>query len=97
LTTSTPTSGGSSGTTAAGAAGTDGTVDAGFNENGELLGSEVTSGASAVGAPFTLAEPAWGSSNSLMLFAGILVIAVAVLPPLLWRRLGRLDNRVGAK
>lgn len=97
LTTSTPTSGGSSGTTAAGAAGTDGTVDAGFNENGELLGSEVISGASAVGAPFTLAEPAWGSSNSLMLFAGILVIAVAVLPPLLWRRLGRLDNRAGTK
>jgi phosphate transport system substrate-binding protein len=77
--------------TAAGAAanaGTAGKAATGvYDANGALISGSTSGGALAVGSPFTLAETGWGASQSTMLFAGFLLVAAAVLPPLFWSRL----------
>jgi len=77
---------------AAGAGG----VTASYDENGALISGAGISGA-AVAAPFTLVDSAWGAGQSTMLFAGILLLAASVLPPLLWPRLKRNTTKVVAK
>ena len=77
----------------------DGSVT-GVDGSGDSLGSSTGNGGSlgtAVAAPFTLRQDSWGSSQTLMLFAGILLVAAAVLPPLLWRRFSRPFGRGGNK
>jgi len=70
-------------------AGTDGTTT---ELGGELTGGSGSLGSNAVGAPFELAEQGWGAPQSLMLFAGLLLVGVAILPPLLWRRFSSLKK-----
>ena len=109
----TPTSGTGTGGTATGgdpaaeaAAGdattlTDSTA-AVYDENGALVSGGTAGGASgvvgnAVASPFTLADSGWGVQQGVMLFAGILLIGLAVLPPMLWRRLKPLVSKVSGK
>lgn len=94
--TATSSTSGSSGTNSTGAdgTGTDGT-DGGFGDS--VNSGDGTTVSAAGAAPYTLADPGWGSSQSLMLGAGVLVVAAAVVPPLLWRRLGRSGSRAGAR
>ncbi|KFF59448.1 phosphate ABC transporter substrate-binding protein [Cryobacterium sp. MLB-32] len=108
----TPTSGtGTGGTAASGdpaadaaaaAAGTGAVDTAVYDENGALISGGTAGGAAgvsgtAVASPFTLAEAGWGSQQAVMLFAGILLIGAAVLPPVLWRRLKPLVAKAGRK
>ncbi|WP_233198445.1 phosphate ABC transporter substrate-binding protein PstS [Cryobacterium sp. Y50] len=78
---------GSVASTAAPASATTG-VTASYDENGTLISGTGISGA-AVAAPFTLASSAWGAGQSTMLFAAVLLLAAALLPPLIWPRLKR--------
>ena len=96
-------SGGSAAGGAAGATGAAGAAGAGaaggtagaaggaavYDANGALVsgGTSGVSGALAAASPFTLPDSGWGASQSIMLFAGALLVVAAVLPPLLWRRL----------
>ncbi|GEP27908.1 phosphate ABC transporter substrate-binding protein PstS [Cryobacterium levicorallinum] len=81
---------------AAGAAGAAAGVTASYDENGALISGTGISG-SAVASPFTLASSAWGSGQSTMLFAAVLLLAAALLPPLIWPRLKRTPAKVVAK
>lgn len=74
---------------AAGAAGAAGAA-AVYDANGALVSggsAGSVSGALAAASPFTLPDSGWGASQSIMLFAGALLVVAAVLPPLFWRRL----------
>jgi len=70
------------------AAGADGAL---YDANGALISGAASGG--AVSSPFTLADSVFGPQQFVMLFAGILVVAVIALPPVLSRRL----KRAGAK
>ena len=99
LTTPTATAGGTTTTAGGAATNPDGSVT-GVDGSGDSLGSSSSNGGSlgtAVAAPFSLHENSWGSSQFLMLFAGVLLISAAVLPPLLWRRFSRPFGRGGNK
>ena len=87
----------------AAAAGTADAAAAVYDENGALV-SGGTGGAaatgvagSAVASPFTLADNGWGAQQSIMLFAGALLVGSAVLPPVLWRRLKPRGAKAGTK
>ncbi|WP_241985070.1 MULTISPECIES: phosphate ABC transporter substrate-binding protein PstS [unclassified Cryobacterium] len=95
---------GAAATTAnAGAAGTGDAAAAVYDENGALVsggtGGTASTGVagSAVASPFTLADNGWGAQQSIMLFAGVLLIGSAVLPPVLWRRLKPRGPKAGTK
>lgn len=61
----------------------------------DATGALVSGGSSggAVSSPFTLADGGFGSGQFVMLFAGILVVAAVVLPPVLSGRLKRADGK----
>lgn len=85
------------GTAAAGAAGA---VPASYDENGALIAGGAAGTAvagTAVASPFTLAATDWGTQQSIMLFAGALLLGAAVLPPLFWRRLKPRGATAGTK
>ncbi|TFB84175.1 phosphate ABC transporter substrate-binding protein PstS [Cryobacterium algoricola] len=71
-----------------------------YDENGALV-SGGTGGTgvagTAVAAPFALADNGWGAQQSIMLFAGVLLVGSAVLPPVLWRRLKPRVAKAGIK
>ena len=66
-----------------------------YDENGALVSTVGATATGVVGtaiaAPFTLAEGGWGAQQSIMLVAGLLLLAAAVLPPVL---AGRFKPRV---
>lgn len=86
--------GGSASTSGAGVAEAVDTVDgtvaatASYDENGGLITGTGVAGA-AVASPYTLVDSGWGAQQSTMLFAAALLIAAAVLPPLVWPRVRR--------
>ena len=90
LTTPTTTSNTGSSSTATDGASTDGS----FVAEGSFTGGS-SLGSNAVAAPFDLPDETWGGPQFLMLFAGALLIVVAVLPPLLWRRFTALSKGGG--
>ncbi len=98
LTTPTTTSGGggSSSTNAPTGNADDGSDGTGFDSDGNAV-SNNASGGTAVAAPYTLPDAGWGAPQFLMLFAGALLVGVAVLPPLLWRRFGRVAAKERGK
>jgi phosphate ABC transporter phosphate-binding protein len=83
-------------TTGTAVATTDGTAtsalgEATYDENGALIAGGVSGG--AVSSPFTLGDDGFGTPQYIMLFAGILVIAAVVLPPVFSRRLKKLGSK----
>jgi phosphate transport system substrate-binding protein len=66
--------------------------DALYDENGVLLAGSASLGG-AVSSPFTLDEPGFGSTQLIMLFSGVLVVAAIVLPPVLSKRLKRAGGK----
>ncbi|WP_241982460.1 phosphate ABC transporter substrate-binding protein PstS [Cryobacterium sp. HLT2-28] len=94
----TPISGSGVGGSADGAADAVGAADAAaaagapvtaasYDENGALISGGTAVAGAAVASPFTLADTGWSAQQSIMLFAGILLVAASVLPPVFWRRL----------
>ncbi|MCI4659421.1 phosphate ABC transporter substrate-binding protein PstS [Cryobacterium zhongshanensis] len=83
------------GTAAVGAAGSV------YDENGALIsgGGAGSTGVvgTAVASPFSLADNGWGVQQSIMLFAGVLLVGSAVLPPVLWRRLKPRGAKAGSR
>ncbi|TFC31698.1 phosphate ABC transporter substrate-binding protein PstS [Cryobacterium sp. TMT2-18-3] len=82
------------------AAGPTDAVAAVYDENGALVSAGGTGSGvvgNAVASPFTLPDTGWGAQQGIMLFAGILLIGSAVLPPVLWRRLKPLAAKAGLK
>ncbi|MDQ1129041.1 phosphate ABC transporter substrate-binding protein PstS [Microbacterium sp. SORGH_AS_0888] len=65
-----------------------GTGDAVYDANGNLV-SGSGAGAAATSSRFALASHAWGPAQVGMAIAGIMLLAVVVLPPLLLRRAKR--------
>lgn len=57
---------------------------------GDAGGGAGTGGVVAAATPFTLAESGWGSSQFLMVGAGLLLLGAMVLPPLLGQRQNRM-------
>ncbi|WP_438353962.1 phosphate ABC transporter substrate-binding protein PstS [Microbacterium sp. CJ88] len=89
--------GGGAGTTDAAATGAaagaaTGASDAVYDANGNLVSGSGSSGAAAVSSPFSLAQDGWGTAQTLMLVAGVLLIAATLAPPFLVRALRR-DKR----
>ena len=72
-----------------------------YDENGALVstvGAAATGVAGiAIAAPFTLAESSWGAQQSIMLVAGLLLVACSVLPPVLARRFRRRSGKAVSK
>ena len=62
-----------------------------YDENGALVSGGASGG--AVSSPFTMADSGFGGSQFVMLFAGILVVAAVVLPPVLSGRLKRAGGK----
>lgn len=90
----------SAGSAAAGTAGAAGALPASYDENGALIAGGAAGTAvagTAVASPFTLVDSGWGAQQSMMLFAGALLVGAAVLPPFLWRRLKPRGAKAGAK
>ena len=63
-----------------------------YDANGALISGGASGG--AVSSPFTLADSVFGPQQFVMLFAGILVVAVIALPPVLSRRLKRPGTKI---
>lgn len=80
-----------------------GAVAAVYDENGALVSGGTSAGAgssfagTAVAAPFTLPDNGWGAQQTIMLFAGILLVGLAALPPVLGQRLKPLVAKAGKK
>lgn len=61
-------------------------VGAVVDENGTVIaGPSGEPGRVAVASPFVLDDQAWGWQQNMMVVAGALLLAAAVLPPLFWR------------
>jgi phosphate transport system substrate-binding protein len=90
--------GGTAAGAAAGASGAAGSADATsgdaavYDENGALLSGSTSLGG-AVSSPFTMSDSGFGGAQFVMLFAGILVVAAVVLPPVLSKKLKRLSGK----
>lgn len=62
---------------------------AAFDEYGNPIGGGTGVGGAAIASPFTLATGGWGGPQTLMLVAGMLLLAAMLVPPALWSRLGK--------
>lgn len=74
--------------------GTGGTAAGGSSGTTTGMGSKAGAGGAATGAtagasPFSLPDDVWGGRQLLMLFAGLMLLAVVAVPPLLWDRMKR--------
>ncbi|MBO1902832.1 phosphate ABC transporter substrate-binding protein PstS [Leucobacter weissii] len=87
---------GGSGTDDTGSAGTDDTGSAGvvIDDNGELV-SAGSAGNAAVASPFTLPEDGWGGTQTMMVVAGLLLLAAMLVPPMLGNRMGSSSRKGG--
>ncbi len=87
-------SGGTAGDAAAAGGGTvaAGSADAVYDANGNLVSGSAAGGVSAISSPFTLASDGWGTPQYVMLAAGVLLVLVILLPPLIAPRLRRRDS-----
>jgi phosphate ABC transporter phosphate-binding protein len=72
---------------AAGGGGDVAASDAVYDANGDLVSGSAASAGKAVSSPFTLASDGWGTSQLIMLAAGVLLLMAVILPPLVSRRL----------
>lgn len=90
-------SGGGSAGGAAAAAGSAAAGDAAgapvYDANGVLVSGGGAAVNAAVSSPFTLADDGWGTPQSIMLVAGLLMLAAILIPPVIIRRSGARTNR----
>ncbi|WP_295836969.1 phosphate ABC transporter substrate-binding protein PstS [uncultured Microbacterium sp.] len=61
-------------------------AEAAVTDTGDTEGLAAAGANAAVSSPFTLPEDGWGTPQSIMLAAGLLLIAAILVPPLVMRR-----------
>ncbi len=64
-----------------------------YDANGVLVSGGGAAVNAAVSSPFTLADDGWGTPQSIMLVAGLLMLAAILIPPVIIRRSGARTNR----